>query len=188
MYIGLNAGGAFGSFDANATLGALSADLGSTNASGFIGGGQVGAQMQYQHFVIGIEGDFQGSTQSHSDTFSVGATPVTVSGKMPWFGTVRGRFGYAVDNILLYGTAGAAFVDGKLTGSALGVTASFENTHTGWTAGGGLEWFFAPQWSAKIEYLYLDSGNIGLTNVGGVTLNGRIKDSIVRGGFNYYFF
>jgi outer membrane immunogenic protein len=189
VYVGLNAGGAFGNLDANATLGALSADLGSVSASGFIGGGQVGAQIQYQHFVYGIEGDFQGSTQNHSDTFSALGTSVTVTGSMPWFATVRGRLGWAMDNnVLLYGTAGAAFVDGKITGSALGVTATAESSHTGWTAGGGIEWAFAQHWGAKIEYLYLDSGNIPLANVGGITLNGRIKDNIVRAGLNYYLF
>jgi len=124
VYVGLNAGGAFGTFDANATFGALSADLGSVSANGFIGGGQVGAQIQYQHFVYGIEGDFQGSSQKHSDTYNVLGTPVTVSESMPWFATVRGRLGWAMDNVLLYGTGGMAIVDGKISASALGLTAS----------------------------------------------------------------
>jgi outer membrane immunogenic protein len=187
-YGGLNAGGAFGSFSANATFGGATADLGSVNANGFIGGGQVGAQMQYSHFVYGIEADFQGSSQNHSDTFNVLGTSVSVSEKMPWFATIRGRVGWAVDNALFYGTGGAAIVDGKISASALGVTASTENSHTGWTAGGGVEWAFAPHWTAKVEYLYLDSGNIEVVNVGGVALNGRIRDSIVRGGINYNIF
>jgi outer membrane immunogenic protein len=188
LYVGLNAGGAFGNFSANATYGDLSADLGSVSASGFIGGGQVGAQIQYQHVVYGIEGDFQGSSQDHSDTYNVLGIPVTVSESMPWFATVRGRLGWAVDNILLYGTGGMAIVDGKISASALGLTASTEKSHIGWTAGGGVEWAFAPHWTAKVEYLYLDSENIEIANVGGVTVNGRIKDNIVRAGLNYYIF
>lgn len=188
IYVGVNAGGAFGTFGGNATFGGVTADFGSVNASGFVGGGQVGAQMQYQHFVYGIEADFQGSSQDHSDTLSVLGTPVSFSGSMPWFATVRGRLGWAVDNVLLYGTGGMAIVDGKLSASALGVTWSTENSHIGWTAGGGVEWAFAPHWTAKAEYLYVDSGNIEVVNIGGVAINGRIKDSIVRAGLNYYIF
>ena len=188
VYVGLNAGGAFGNFSASATYGPFTADLGSVSGSGFIGGGQVGAQIQYQHVVWGIEGDFQGSSQDHSDTFGVAGIPVTVSEKMPWFATVRGRVGWAENNVLLYGTGGVAIVDGKISGTALGVTASKEHSHTGWTAGGGVEWAFAPHWSVKAEYLYLDSTNIEIANVAGVRFDGRIKDNIVRGGINYYFF
>jgi outer membrane immunogenic protein len=75
-----------------------------------------------------------------------------------------------------------------LSASALGVTASREDSHIGWTAGAGVEWAFAPHWSAKVEYLYIDSGNIEVFNVGGVAVNGRIKDNIVRAGLNYYIF
>lgn len=188
IYVGVNAGGAFGNFSENATSGPFTADLGSVNASGFIGGGQVGAQMQYQHIVYGIEGDFQGSSQDHSDTFIGLGFPVTVSESMPWFATVRGRLGWAVDNVLLYGTGGMAIVDGKVSATALGITASTEKSHIGWTAGAGLEWAFAPHWAAKVEYLYMDSGNIEIASAGGVTLNGRIKDNIVRAGLNYYIF
>lgn len=188
IYVGANIGWAFGNFSANATSGSLTADLGSVNASGVAGGGQVGAQMEVNHFVLGVEADFQGSSQDHSDTYNFFGTPVSVSASMPWFATVRGRLGYAVDNVLLYGTGGLAIVDGKLSASALGVTASIEKSHLGWTAGGGVEWAFARQWAAKVEYLYMDSGNIELANVAGIKLNGRIKDNIVRFGLNYFIY
>ena len=184
IYVGVNAGGAFGNFSANATSGPFTADLGSVNASGFAGGGQVGAQIQYQHVVYGIEADFQGSTQEHSDTVNF----VTLSERMPWFATVRGRLGWAVDNVLLYGTGGVAIVDGKISASALGVTLSAEKSHVGWTAGGGVEWAFAPHWTAKAEYLYLDTGDIEIASGFGGTLNGRIQDNIVRAGLNYYIY
>ena len=51
-----------------------------------------------------------------------------------------------------------------------------------------MEWAFAPHWTAKVEYLYLDSENIEIATVGGVTVNGRIKDNIVRAGLNYNIF
>ena len=73
----------------------------------------------------------------------------------PWFGTVRGRAGYAINNILFYGTGGLAF--GELRGQTFGLT----ETHTtaGWTAGVGAEFGFAQNWTAKIEYLYVDLSN-----------------------------
>jgi len=188
VYVGLNAGGAFGTFSGSATYGSATADFGSVDASGFIGGGQVGAQIQYQHVVYGIEADFQGSSQDHSDTYSELGFPVSVSESMPWFATVRGRLGWAVDNVLFYGTGGIAIVDGKFSASALGLTASTEKSDIGWTAGGGVEWAFAPHWTAKVEYLYLDSENIEIANVAGVTVDGRITDNIVRAGINYYIF
>jgi outer membrane immunogenic protein len=119
----VNLGGAFGNYSANATSGPLTADLGSVNASGIAGGAQVGGQLQSGHFVYGIEADFQGSSQEHSDTYNVGGTLVAVTASMPWFATVRGRLGWAWDDILLYGTGGLAIVDGKLSATALGVTA-----------------------------------------------------------------
>lgn len=187
IYVGLNAGAAFGDFSANAKYGPLTLTSPSLSGSGFAGGGQVGAQIQYGHVVLGIEGDFQGSTEDHSDTFNVGV-PLTISEKMPWFGTVRGRVGWAFDNVLLYGTGGMAIVDGKLSGTALGWTLSTEDSNIGWTAGGGAEWAFAPHWTAKVEYLYVDSGDIEIFNIGGVAVNGRIEDNIVRGGINYYIY
>ena len=132
--------------------------------------------------MLGIEADFQGSTQDHSDTFGA----FTLTEKMPWFATVRGRLGWALDNVLLYGTGGIAVVDSKITGSALGLTASTDSSHIGWTAGGGVEWAFAQHWTAKVEYLYLDS-KIDF-NVGPLTFDGHIKDNIVRAGINYYLF
>jgi outer membrane immunogenic protein len=87
---------------------------------------------------------------------------------------------------MLYGTGDIAVVDGKITGSALDLTASTENSNIGWTVGGGVEWAFAPHWTPKVEYLYLDSKIY--FNVGGFNFDGDIKDNIVRGGINYYIF
>ena len=71
---------------------------------------------------------------------------------------MRGRFGVAVNQVLLYGTAGLALADAKLSASALGVGISDNQTLTGWTAGAGIEWMFLPHWSLKGEYLYRSFG------------------------------
>src|SRR6267142_1624413 len=127
--------------------------------------------------VVGVEADFQGKSQSHSDTFSILSVPVTLSEKMPWFGTVRGRFGWAFDRVVVYGTGGVAWIDGKIELSGGGVTVSTEANNIGWTAGGGVEWAFFDRWSTKVEYLYLNSTDIKFnTSLG--SFNGTIKNNI----------
>jgi outer membrane immunogenic protein len=179
FYVGVNAGGAFGQF--------TDAVGGTANASGFVGGGQIGVNWQIQQLVLGIEGDFQGTSQKATQTGVILGIPVSASESMPWFGTVRGRIGYAWNNVLLYGTGGVAFSNVDVSATALGLTVSGNNTATGFAAGGGGEWMFAPKWSAKLEYLYLDTGNTTVT-VGGVgPVTGKFQDNIVRVGLNYHF-
>ena len=71
-----------------------------------------------------------------------------------WYGTATARVGYAVDNWLWYVKGGAAWLDADHTIG--GVT--FSDTQTGWTVGTGLEWALGPNWSAKLEYNYMDFG------------------------------
>jgi outer membrane immunogenic protein len=177
IYAGLNGGGAFGHYS----------DFGgSVKATGFAGGGQVGGQMQVGQIVLGVEADFQGVYQSHSDNFIVFGVPVTLSEKMPWFGTVRGRVGYAFDRVMVYGTGGVAWVDGKVEATAGGFSLSSEASNFGWTAGAGVEWAFYDRWSTKLEYLYLSSTDIKFNTALG-SFNANIKDNIVRVGLNYRF-
>ena len=135
-YLGGNLGYAWGSVDNNPT-----------KPSGFAGGVQAGYNFQTGPWVFGIEGDIQAS--GAEQTFA----PWKFSN--PWFGTVRGRAGYALNNVLFYGTGGLAF--GELRATTFGLTES--NTNAGWTLGVGAEMGFAPNWSAKVEYLYVDLAN-----------------------------
>jgi outer membrane immunogenic protein len=93
---------------------------------------------------------------------------------------MRGRAGYAFSNILFYGTAGLAF--GELRGETFGLSESHANA--GWTTGVGAEFGFAPSWSAKIEYLYIDLANSSFTITGAP--NGY-RFGVVRAGVNYRF-
>jgi outer membrane immunogenic protein len=173
-------------------------------AGGVIGGAQVGYNFQFNpSIVVGVEADFQGSSISGngpgnssfypSPFFTPGTAalnnvlvPVsainTSNLALNWFGTVRGRAGWLfTPSLLVYGTAGFAYG---------GVSAwSYNNTPTGWTAGGGLEWMFAPRWSAKIEYLYIDLSSGGLTGANGWNWGYRFHPEInvVRAGVNYHF-
>jgi outer membrane immunogenic protein len=158
----------------------------SSNLNGFLGGAQIGYNWQgASPLVLGIEADFQGTSQSHADTFPGGNT---LKQQLPWFGTVRGRVGYAFDRAMIYATGGLAYLDYKLTGCCVGgLTASSDTSKAGWTLGGGVEWMFAPKWSTKVEYLYIDTGNMSVTLFGAPPFTGRATDNIVRVGLNYHF-
>ncbi len=161
-YLGGNIGYAWGSVDNNPT-----------KPSGFVGGVQAGYNWQTGAFVFGVEGDLQAT--GADDTFA----PWKFSN--PWFGTVRGRAGYAfVNNFLVYATGGLAF--GELRAETFGLSET--HTNAGWTAGVGAEFLFAPQWSAKVEYLYVDLANSNFTVTG--ASNGY-RFGVLRAGINYHF-
>lgn len=159
-YVGANIGYQFGS----AAL--------SMNPSGFAGGLQAGYNYQINQFVIGAETDFQFS--GADDTFAA------YKFSNPWFGTLRGRVGWAMNNVLIYGTGGFAYGRGEVEWLGWSQT----KTHTGWAAGAGIEVAFTPNWSARAEYLYMDLSKENYTMVG---LNTDIESSIVRFGLNYRF-
>jgi outer membrane immunogenic protein len=140
--------------------------------SGIAGGAQIGYNWQSGQFVFGGEADIQIS--SADDTFA----PYKFSN--PWFGTVRGRAGYAFNNMLLYGTLGLAY------GNLDGQFANIEETKTlfGWTGGLGMEVGFTPNWSAKVEYLYIDLGSRAFSITG---VNNGLQSSYLRFGVNYHF-
>jgi outer membrane immunogenic protein len=140
--------------------------------SGFMGGGQVGYNWQSGQFVFGAETDIQFS--GADDTFA----PWKFSN--PWFGTLRGRAGVAFSNVLLYATLGLAY--GELKGEFLGLSET--KTEVGWAGGVGAEYGFSPNWSARVEYLYMDlaSRNFSITG----TDNG-LHANMLRLGVNYHF-
>lgn len=126
---------------------------------GGFAGGTVGYNWQFGQFVAGIEADGAWADINNSVTqVFPGLGTLTASAKVDALATVRGRFGVAFDQVLLYGTAGLALADAKLGASALGVNLSDSQTLTGWTAGAGIEWMFMPRWSVKAEYLYRSFG------------------------------
>ena len=144
----------------------------SVDPSGIAGGGQFGYNWESGQFVLGGETDIQASAAD--DTFA----PWKFSN--PWFGTLRGRVGSALNNILFYGTAGLAY--GELSGelNSLG-----ENkTLVGWAGGAGMEVGFNPRWSAKVEYLYMDLGDRAYTITG---VNNGLQSNLLRFGINYHF-
>jgi len=144
-----------------------------TNPSGVTGGVEGGFNWQRGNFVYGAEADI--NLSGAEDTFS----PWQFSN--PWFGTVRGRAGVAINNVLIYGTAGLAY--GELTADTSG-NLSESHTSFGWVAGGGAEVGFAPHWSAKAEWLYMDLADKSFSVTG---TNNGLAANLLRLGVNYHF-
>src|SRR5579872_660175 len=189
IYIGANGGYGFGTSNWTDTTGA---STGNFNTNGWLAGGTVGGNVQFWGgAVLGIEGDWDWTNLNGTSSTApcTGGVPAGITGcqtSSNWLGTVRGRAGWAFDRVLLYGTGGAAFAPVKATavGSGLGTDT---NTEVGWTAGGGLEFAFAPNWTAKAEYLYVDlnNGSCIAACAGAFTpISVKYTENIVRAGIN----
>ena len=149
-----------------------SIDNNAAKPSGFVGGAQGGYNWQSGPLLFGLEADIQAS--GANDTFAAWKF------SNPWFGTVRGRVGYALNNVLFYGTGGLAF--GELRAEGFGLSES--HTSTGWTVGAGTEMGLAQNWTAKIEYLYVDLSDNRFAITG---MPNGARFGVVRLGVNYRF-
>ncbi len=178
IYYGVNGGYGFGSSTISVTSGATT---GNFTTSGFVVGPTLGANFQTDAFVFGIEGDFDGSWIDGTSTMCV---PVSCETKNTWLATARARIGYAADRVLFYGTAGGAF--GSIQANASG-TAFQKTTEPGWAAGAGVEAAFADNWTARIEYLYVDLKNASFTNPVVVSETVKFDASLIRLGIDYKF-
>jgi outer membrane immunogenic protein len=203
FYLGANGGGGWSHDSASSisltTFGA-SALSGSSSASGGFAGGQIGFNYELpSQVVLGIEADADwaniGGTTSGCPVYITGAFTGFVAGcsntsaTLNDFGTLRGRLGYAVNNILFYGTGGWAW--GNSSGSNAhtcvsgigavcpgagipftGGTASFSNGVSGWAAGAGVEWALAPHWTVQLGYLHLQFDDVSTSFTETVTIPG----------------
>ncbi|AWM01396.1 outer membrane protein [Bradyrhizobium amphicarpaeae] len=162
---------------------------GSPKMQGGFVGGTAGYNWQTGNVVFGLETDAAWADVSASAAGvvfvpGVGGIPASVSSKTDAMGTVRGRIGWAVNNVLLYGTGGYAWIDNKITATLGGASVSDSKFHSGWTVGAGVEAYIAPQWSVKGEYLYRSLG--GETYFGAVN-TGTLNLHTVQLGVNYHF-
>lgn len=180
FYGGLNLGYGWGDFSRHRSTGG--------HAQGVIGGGQVGANFQWDNFVGGFETDIQGAdiegkTRSNRRT-------VALRSYIQPFGTARARIGVAFDQLLVYGTGGLAYagVDNRLR--IFNRHDTDDGVQIGWTAGGGLEWALDPHWSIKAEYLFADLGDKRYSfKVAGQRTHERVSydQHLARVGLNYRF-
>ncbi len=189
IYIGANAGYGFGTSSWSASAPATGS-TGNFNTSGFLGGGTLGFNYMWGPVVLGIEGDGDWSNLKGTASSCVAAAASSCQTSSNWLATVRGRAGYAIDRVLLYATAGGAFGNETAKGSVGALTTTTSSTQAGWTAGAGLEFAFAPNWTAKAEYLYvsLANGSFSLPTAP-VATTGSVKfnENLVRAGVNFKF-
>jgi len=145
----------------------------------------------HPNLVLGIETDIQGA--GISDKGGDGFGDVYKS-ELNYFGTVRGRIGYAFENSLVYFTGGFAYGGVRNVANFGGPDFVKDATATGYVLGGGWEWKFSPAWSAKVEYQYIDLGkndpiDVSSVGAGGYSQYGTVHDDAyhtIRVGLNYF--
>jgi len=192
FYVGLNAGGGFGTSSWTTPAGAVS----SFSTNGGLAGGQIGGNYQIGQFVVGAEGDIDWQNVRGATAAGICA-PAAIGGcaiASTWIATLRGRAGFAADRALFYVTGGGAFTNVKPSTGALPYGGG---TEAGWTAGGGVEYAFLDNWTAKVEYLYASfqnaTCNSASCSVGNAVVPGlapatvSFHENIVRAGVNYKF-
>jgi outer membrane immunogenic protein len=181
FYIGGHLGGAFAgdnSFNGN--------------DGRFLGGVQGGADYQFApSWVVGIEAQYSWLSNSNNGVLLPGGVLVTSNSDQ--LGSVTGRLGYTWGPALLYAKGGYGWKDGNnLNVSVGGVPQAFTtdgNHRDGFTVGAGLEYMFAPNWSAKAEYQYYNFGNTTFTTGPAAIVGVRFRDDehTVKAGLNYRF-
>jgi outer membrane immunogenic protein len=184
FYIG--AMGGYGwSDEVRARAGGVVVALSTDELRGGFVGGTLGYNWQMGQWVIGLEADAAWSDMRVTDT----VLAVTLQDRIRAFGSVTGRIGIlAAPSMLLYAKGGFAWADNRISATAGLLTFAESNVHTGWTIGGGGEWKFAPNWSAKVEYMYADYGYENYLAgfvAGGVDL--AVTTHTIKGGINYQF-
>lgn len=181
LYFGVNGGYGFGTF-----MGGGTAPFGSADAGVF--GATAGYNYQIDNFVLGIESDIDWTGFKSSKTYLPG--PITESAQLDDLWTVRGRLGYAINNVLLYATGGYAggMIRTHLTDPTLpgGTTFSSTTYNNGFAIGGGLEYAFNNVVSVKSEYLYTSLDRQSIFRGPHLT-TAALNESLVRAGLDIHF-
>ncbi len=195
FYVGANVGGGWSQLDSSWDFTRI--DINTTNeATGVVGGGQVGFNWQTGAFVIGAEADFDGFGFSHTrDIISIPALGRGLGTRIDsgFALDATGRLGYAAGPALFYAKGGYAYFDGKIGLDAPSPLNVNKSGIDGWTIGGGIEYKFSSAWSVKGEYQYYDFGSVTLDplaaigRVGGPTISNDLTVNVVKVGVNYYF-
>lgn len=195
FYLGINGGWGWGNGKFTvAPIAAFPAGVsGTPNDNGGVVGGTIGGNYQTGPLVLGVEGDWDYSGINTGTTSTICNFSGNCQTGNNWLATVRGRAGYAWDKLLFYGTAGGAFANVQTSFS--GVTTT--HTQAGWTAGIGVEWAFADNWTAKLEYLFVDlgSGTVNCSTAACLAANGGVSipvsisltENLIRAGVNFKF-
>lgn len=175
--------------------------LNKSHPSGVLGGVQGGFNWQFNNIVLGVEGEYTWSGMRGTSRTADPVFPTVVlrsNDRIDDIATVTGRVGYAFNNWLLYGKGGWAWARGASDGvisTPLGPVGelSSKSDKDGWVAGAGIEWGFAPNWSAKIEYEHIDLGSktvqVNTTGLGPATVfaDSSTRIDTLKAGVNYRF-
>lgn len=170
----------------------------SGNGSGFIGGAQAGYNWQQGTWVYGLEGDISGSSLQTSLNGGLTGTcagdMASTTAKVDWYGTVRGRAGWAFDKFLVYGTGGLAYGDVKLsslyTSNGTTTTGSVSQVRAGWVLGAGIDYMLQRNLFLNLGYQYVDLGTLNLTtSTGGLiqTASTHAAFSVFTAGLSWRF-
>jgi outer membrane immunogenic protein len=214
FYIGAHVGYGWDQITTNSfdSTGAL-VDTVHHNENGVFGGGQIGVNWTFAtSWLLGVEADISGADLTGTTSNCTATGCASSNGKIDELGTVRGRLGFIWNNALFYGTggwawshsstdrtvtcvvAGGGICPGGPSPSPLtGMSATASGSQGGWVAGGGIEYMFAPHWTAKIEYLHYEFDNVdrNFTYPGfPLAFRHNVSDSsndTVRVGVNYLF-
>lgn len=169
LYVGLQAGYAWDRVSVDNTFAAVPLNI---SRDGFVGGAHVGYLYQAGPAVFGLEGDVEGTTIKNSGLRA----------------SLRGRLGLAMDRTLFYVTGGGALANQNYTlfSPFTGFNTNASATKLGWTVGAGVEYAFAPNWSARVEYRYSDFGKLNVANFVAPANISR-RENAVRVGVSYHF-
>jgi outer membrane immunogenic protein len=177
FYVGISGGYGFGEST-------WSSPVANLEPTGYLIGGTIGYNYQVGSIVWGFEGDWSWADINASAACPPGTVGVTCETRLTWLATFRGRLGYAFDRWLPYITAGGAY--GNVEAN-MNPGADASNSQFGWTAGVGLEYAFAGNWSAKLEYLYVDLGSFNAATAPAPANDVSFNANIIRAGLNYRF-
>jgi outer membrane immunogenic protein len=187
FYVGGNFGWGWADGNADTVLGGVPGTL-SGSGNGALGGVQAGYNWQAGSIVYGVETDIQASGGSGDFNGTNGAVTTTGTSRVPWFGTFRGRIGYAPGRWMVYVTGGGAYGSTHIEGTeSTGVAFDSRETYLTYTVGGGIETALWDRWTAKLEYLYVGSPNRVPVPTGVSSISGHTNTDIVRVGLNYHF-
>ena len=163
FYLGGNIGGAWSSTTITSNITGANWKPSSTN---FIGGGQLGYNYQFpaSNFVVGLEWTFDwggGDETTNVVTAPNGNQLQASANGASWLTTLTGRFGWAADRWLVYGKGGWAWLEtsAQIRNLTTGAVATADRTGNGWVAGGGVEYALTQNWTTKLEYNYVSSGD-----------------------------
>src|SRR3977135_2573166 len=186
FYIGAHAGYSRGS--SNAVLSDPAPHATSISFGGMIGGVQAGYNYRLPSgILLGVEADitFPNYLTSNSVVSSLATARSAPTEQWDYVGTARGRVGYATGPLLAYATGGLSFAGERfLNTPAIGNDEKILHTRLGWTAGGGVEYAFAPHWSARLEYLYTQFGRADITFPSATQYTSNLDFQSLRVGLN----